>query len=125
MILSGSCGPEWSRVVLDSLVHSEDSADPPGWLPLFKVSAPTQHPSPQLDASPGQVRVTASLLPLAVIHINVSLKCPLWASLEAQLVKNLPAMQETLVRFLGWEDPLKKGQATHSSILGLPLWLTW
>ena len=38
----------------------------------------------------------------------------------AQLVKNLPAMQETLVRFLGWEDPLEKGKATHSSIPGLP-----
>ena len=36
------------------------------------------------------------------------------------LVKNLPAMQETLVRFLGQEDPLEKGQATYSSILGLP-----
>ena len=33
-------------------------------------------------------------------------------------------MQETPVRFLGWEDPLEKGQAIHSSILGLPLWLT-
>ena len=40
-------------------------------------------------------------------------------SLIAQLVKNLPAMQETPVQFLGWEDPLEKGQATHSSILGL------
>ena len=39
------------------------------------------------------------------------------ASLVAQLVKHLPAMQETLVRFLGWEDPLEKGKATHSSIL--------
>ena len=39
------------------------------------------------------------------------------ASLIAQLVKNLPAMQETLVQFLGWEDPLEKGKATHSSIL--------
>ena len=38
----------------------------------------------------------------------------------AQLAKNLPAMQETLVQFLGWEDPLEKGYATHSSILGLP-----
>ena len=35
----------------------------------------------------------------------------------AQLVKNLPAMQETLVQFLGWEDALEKGKATHSSIL--------
>ena len=34
-----------------------------------------------------------------------------------QLVKNLPAMQETLVRFLGWEDPLEKEMETHSSIL--------
>ena len=32
-----------------------------------------------------------------------------WASLTAQLVKNLPAMQETLVQFLGWEDPLEEG----------------
>ena len=40
-----------------------------------------------------------------------------WASLVAQLVKNLPAMQETWVPSLGWEDPLKKGKATHSSIL--------
>ena len=35
----------------------------------------------------------------------------------AQLVKNPPAMQETWVRSLGWEDPLVKGKATHSSIL--------
>ena len=34
------------------------------------------------------------------------------ASLVAQLVKSLPAMQETLVQFLGWEDPLEKGTAT-------------
>ena len=39
------------------------------------------------------------------------------ASLVAQLVKNLPAMWETLVRSLGWEDPLEKRKATHSSIL--------
>ena len=41
----------------------------------------------------------------------------LGASLIAQLVKNLPAMQETLVQFLGREEPLEKGKATHSSIL--------
>ena len=40
-----------------------------------------------------------------------------WASLVAQLVKNLPAMPETGVQSLGWDDPLEKGKATHSSIL--------
>ena len=39
------------------------------------------------------------------------------ASLVAQTVKNLPAMQETCVRFLSWEDPLEKGMAPHSTIL--------
>ena len=39
------------------------------------------------------------------------------ATLVAQLVKNPPAMQETWVQYLGWEDPLEKGMATHSSIL--------
>ena len=38
-------------------------------------------------------------------------------SLMAQLVKNPPAMCETWVQSLGWEDPLEKGKATHSSIL--------
>ena len=42
---------------------------------------------------------------------------PMYASLMAQSVKNLPEVQETQVRFLGWEDPLKKKMATHSSIL--------
>ena len=42
---------------------------------------------------------------------------PFRASLVAQLVKNLAAMRETGVPSLGWEDPLEKGKATHSSIL--------
>ena len=40
-----------------------------------------------------------------------------WTSLVAQLVKNPPAMWETWVQSLGWEAPLEKGKATHSSIL--------
>ena len=40
-----------------------------------------------------------------------------WASLVSELVKNLPAVRETWVRSLDWEDPLQKGKATHSSIL--------
>ena len=40
-----------------------------------------------------------------------------WASLVAQMVKNLPLMQETQVQSLGWKDPLDEGRATYSSIL--------
>ena len=40
-----------------------------------------------------------------------------WASLVAQTIRNLPAVQETQVQCLGREDPLEKGMATHSSIL--------
>ena len=50
-------------------------------------------------------------------RIHESLSC-VWTSLIAQLVKkNPPAMQETPVQFVGWEDPLEKGKATRSSIL--------
>ena len=41
----------------------------------------------------------------------------LWTSLVAQMVKRLPAVRETQVRSLGWEDPLEKEMAAHSSIL--------
>ena len=60
-----------------------------------------------------QVRTRKHLLFL-VITLFLGLK---WASLVAQLVKNPPALWETWVRSLGWEDPLEKGKATHSSIL--------
>ena len=52
-------------------------------------------------------------------HIKIRpLSARVWgSSLIAQLIKNLSARQETRVRFLGWEDPLEKEMATHSSIL--------
>ena len=43
----------------------------------------------------------------------------------ARLVKNPSAMQETLVQFLGWEDPLEKGMVTHSSILAWRILMDW
>ena len=52
------------------------------------------------------------ILNLNFNHISVT-----WTSLPVQWVKNLPAMLETWVQSLGWEDPLEKGKATHSSIL--------
>ena len=48
--------------------------------------------------------------------IDYPLQCS-WASLVAQMVKNLPAVWETWVRSLDWEDPLEEDMATHSSIL--------
>ena len=51
-----------------------------------------------------------------LILISISLEIRR-ASLVAQSVKNLPAVQETWVRSLGWEDPLEEGMATHSRIL--------
>ena len=47
----------------------------------------------------------------------VARHAPLWASLVVQSVKNLPAVQEIWVQSLGWEDPLVREMATHSSIL--------
>ena len=58
---------------------------------------------PELGGSPGE-------------RISHPLKYP-WASLVAQMVKNLPAMQKIWVPSLGWEGPLEEGVATHSSIL--------
>ena len=45
------------------------------------------------------------------------MKVQQYTSLVAQIVKNLPAVQETLLGSLGWEDPLEKGMAIHASIL--------
>ena len=55
--------------------------------------------------------------PLPTLTSNPHQMSKLQASLVSQLVKNPPAMQETLLQFPGWEDPLEKGKATHSSIL--------
>ena len=51
------------------------------------------------------------------MKFNIYLQSLCSASLVTQMVKKLPAMQETWVRFLGGEDPLEKEMATHSSIL--------
>ena len=63
---------------------------------------------------------TTELNPLSKTSLNqrmITCELLLWASPVAQLVKNLPAVRETRVQSLGWEDPLEKEAATHSSIL--------
>ena len=61
--------------------------------------------------------ITSLVTPMVLVYLLASLLPSCRASLVAQLVKTLPAMQETQIRFLGWEDPLEKEMATHSSIL--------
>ena len=56
---------------------------------------------------------------LKTSNVIILRSCPedVWASLVAQMAKNLPTMWETWVRSLGWEDPLEEEMATHSSTL--------
>ena len=54
---------------------------------------------------------------MAVLKLMYIFNAVIWASLVAQRLKHLPAMQETWVQSLGWEDTLEKEMATHSSIL--------
>ena len=49
--------------------------------------------------------------------LSIGQNMPIWASLVAQKIKNLPAVWETWVQSLSWEDPLEKEMATHSSII--------
>ena len=69
---------------------------------------PTQHCKSTIP--PYKIKVKFKKLTANLLSLDVSL--------VAQTVKNLPAMQETQVQSLGQEDPLEKGMATHSSILG-------
>ena len=72
---------------------------------------------------PWLVSTSLQSLPFSSVCVSTSLFFKklfiCWASLVAQMVKNLPSMQETLVQSLGLEDPLEEGMATHSSILCL------
>ena len=66
----------------------------------------------------GSINCDFASLNFSVYQRGIIIIPPDWeASLVAQSVKNLPAMQETSVRSLGLEDSLEKGMATHSSIL--------
>ena len=69
-----------------------------------------------LGSIPGSWRSAGEGIGYPLQEIGYTLQYS-WTSLVAQLVKNLPAMRETWVQSLGWEDPLEKGKATHSSIL--------
>ena len=94
--------------------------NPPGRC-MFQFLPETRAPLiAQLVKNPPAMQETPGLIPglgrSAGEGIGYPLQCS-WASPVVQLVKKLPAVWETWVRSLGWEDPLKKGIATHSSIL--------
>ena len=85
-------------------------------LPLEPPSQPRLHPTPlSHHRSPSWVPVLYGSFPLTIYFTHGSVY--VWASLVAQMVKNLLAMQETWVQFLGQEGPLEEKMATHSSIL--------
>ena len=73
---------------------------------LYSVHCPTLHKTERKNQ-----KCLCWALPL---FINIQSLLTSWASLVVQQVKNLPAMRETWVQSLGWEDPLEKGKATHS-----------
>ena len=83
--------------------------------------SPGDLPNPGID--PRSPALQADTLPSEPPGKHIYIKPrPYWASLVAQMVKNLPTMQETLARSLGQEDPLQKEMTAHSSILtwGIP-----
>ena len=83
-----------------------------GWVPVLPQAPRCDHQS--------RVHGKDRLPILRIYYLKKKQKTPAMlpgACLIAQLVKNLPAMQETSVRFLGWEDSLEEGTATHSSVL--------
>ena len=89
-VIHGESNKMWPRTLIAQLVKKLSAVQDTGWIP-------------------GSERSTGE-------GIGYLLRYS-WASLEAQLVKNLPEIQETWVQSLGWKDPLEKGKATHSSIL--------
>ena len=134
LLLSPSIFPSIRVFSNESFLHIRW---PKYWNFRFSISPSNEHPgltsfrmvySPHFTFLPLTLSCMWGLWPSYVCGILVSIKLNLIfscypvsyhfrASLMALLVKNPPAMQETWVQSLGWEDPLEKGKATHSSIL--------
>ena len=97
----------------------------PWWLVIFTIfSFPHSSDGKESTWNAGDPSSIAG----SGISTREGIGCPLqysWAYLVTRLVKNLPAMRETWVWSLGWEDPLEKGKATHSSIVAYGLYSPW
>ena len=84
--------------------------------------------SQHTEATPGESPGTTAVKPIFIekkFENEKKKKATFKKYLFIVALKNPPAMQETLVRFLGQGDPLEKGKATNSRIPGLPSWLSW
>ena len=91
---------------------------PPRTEPASPVSPALQMDSLPIEPSGKPDSMNRRIFGVRSQPLYLSMAMPLiWASLVAQLVKNLPAMQESQVQSLGWEDPLEKEMATHSNTL--------
>ena len=116
----------YSSADKQSTYNAEDTSSIPGLERsagegiLYPLQYSWVSPVAQLEKNLPAMQVDLGLIPALGRSPGEGKVHPLqysWASLVAQLVKTLPAMQETWVQSLGWEDPLEKGKATHSSIL--------
>ena len=111
---------EWPRQIASHLYPSPISSPP---LSTPSLKEPLKAPyfpkaiccSPQITLTSPSSRPLPTQSKLFCLVAFVSYTS--WASQVVWMVKNPPAMQETEVPSLGWEDPLEKGRATHSSIL--------
>jgi len=126
--LSSSHWPSISRILSSPLMqeNTHSRAPLPSWELLCHRGLPSPHNHGDPAYSKPNQKVTQNLCMTYFFASSPLQSFFEWfsnnlvkfcASLMAQLVKNLPAMQETWVWSLGWEDPLEKGKATHSSIL--------
>ena len=104
------CGQNISTLASPSVLPMNIQGFPLGLTGLISLE-----PRDSQESSPTPQFESINSLALSLLYSPLSIP---WASLQAQLVKNLPATQETWVQSLGREDHLEKKMATHSSILG-------
>ena len=106
----------WNWISVDTSFSSQDRGEKDSVLgPCVLIFCLFRTPT-HSARSPSQCNCFVFFLPNLSLYIQ-SHSSILGASLVAQMVKNLPVMQETLVWSLGWEDPLEEGMATRSSNL--------
>ena len=121
-----SCHPKEEQevgVVAETLRKKVQGVSHPGlpcWLSWQRIRLKFERPG--FDPWVGKIPWRREWLPIPVLQylLEIDIIISIWDSLVAQVVKNPPVMQEIPVQSLGRDDPLEKGQATHSSIHWLP-----